>query len=503
MKQFLLKNKFQIILFFVFLISTIFFSSDYLINWDAGQYALGTEYYDLNNHQPHTPGYFLFVKEAQALNYFITNINICFLIINFIAGALAIYFLYKLILLISQNKKTSFIIALLFIINPVFWYYHNIANTYTFEALAIILTSYFTYKAFLGQKNTFIYSLGAIALLMGFRPSIIIITLPLLIIQFVFAKQKLKNSFGIVVFAIIFAAWFIPFSHLIGFENFLQITKDQLQASSTAFSQKSQIVFLIKSILLSFNVLILLLLINLKQNYKFLKEKKLFYFLIPSLLMLLFFAFVHIGEVGYILSIIPIFYLFIIWPIQYFSKKTWGIAFIILILIMQISIFIWPQTIFKDNKIKKINFSSIKQHDKRIFNYTGLISAQNPNTLILVLRGQYLDEQQNTQSYQYDDVRILGYYLHDHKLYDFSGVTSEYSKILNFQTEKVFNNQIQISQNTNKILIVADYINPIDYPDEFLLEENQIPQTNQMYYTGNIAEIEKFEFKGFFFSKEK
>ncbi len=505
MKTFFKKNKFQIILFIIFIISAVFFSSHYLINWDAGQFALGTQNYDLNNHQPHTPGYFLFVKGAQVLNYIIGNINICFIIINLIAGALAIYFLYKLIVLISQNKKTSFIITLLFIVNPVFWYYHNIANTYIFESLAIILTSLFTYKSFLGHKNSLIYNLGLIAVLMGFRPSIIIVTLPLLIIQFIFAKQKLKNFLlGFLIFVILFAVWFIPFINIIGFDNFIDITKNQLQVSSEAFSQKSQIVFLIKSILLSLNVLILLLLIRIKKNFKFLKDKKLFYFLIPALITLLFYTFVHIGEVGYILSIIPLFYLFIILPIQYFSKKSWGIVFIILILILQISIFIWPQTIFKDNKIEKLNYLSIKKHDQRIYNYKKLLYSQYlyKTTLILVLRGQYLDEQQNIQSYEYDDIRVLGYYLPDYNLYDFSGVTSEYSVIGGFKTEKYFTNQIKIiPNNTDKIVIIADYINPIDYPDEFEIEEKQIPQTNQMYYTGNIAEIDKFEFKGFFFNK--
>ncbi|MFZ5364628.1 MAG: hypothetical protein ACOZBH_00275 [Patescibacteria group bacterium] len=489
-------------MFFIFFVSTVFFSSHYLTNWDAGQFALGTKNFDIGAHQPHPPGYFLYVYGAKALNFIFPNINTCFLIINFIAGALAIYFFYKLIFLISENQKISFFIGLLLTANPAFWYYHNIANTYVFEILAVCLAAFFTYKTILGDKNAFLFNAGAIALIMGFRPSIILLAAPLLLINIIFSKQKLKNLLlGAMIFAAVFAAWFIPFASIAGFHNILSATKSQASLSAGAFSKKSQLIFMAKSLLFCLNAAVIFFPFLIKQNIKFIAEKKLFYFLIPPAFLILFYSVVHFGEVGYGLGVIPIFLLFSILPISRMMEKLKDRLLIYLVLAAQVCIFIWPLPAFDDQKIFKINYSSIKQTDSRIGNEVSLIAAQNPSLLIIILRGQYLDAANQVRSYPNDDIRILGYYLPGGKLYDFAGVIFEYSIIENYTSEKFHANCISIPPDTSNILILADYLNPIDYPDEFELTESRIPDSGQVYYTGSIENIDKFEFKGFYFNK--
>jgi len=502
--EFIKKNKYILILLLLFALSVLFFSSQYLFNWDAGQFALGTENFNLSKHQPHPPGYFLFVYSAKALNYIFSNINLSFLIINFIAAGLAVYFFFKLILLISENPKTAFIITLLFIVNPVFWFYHNIANTYTFEALSIILTAFFTYKAILGHKNTLIFNLGALALLSGFRPSIVFFALPLLIIQFIFAKQKIKNLLlGALTFIIIFSAWFFPFLTAInGFEQGFEITKNQLWQSAITASQKAQLIFLVKSLIFSFNIILLFLIFYLKKNIKFIIEKKLYFFLISACLSCVFYTFVHIGEVGYTLSIIPLFYLFIILPVQKLSGKNWGLTFIILFIIAQILFFISPQSIFNNEKIEDTNYSTIKKHDQRIKNYVNFIKEKDPaETLIIILRGQYFDRDKNVKIYEFQDIRILSYYLSEYKIYDFPGNYAEYIKMNNFQTKKIYSNEIPISKNKKTVYIIADYIHPDELPQNIEIDKKKIPNSEQIYYTGNMENIDKFEFKRFIFQK--
>lgn len=412
-------------------------------------------------------------------------------------------FLHKLTLEISKNEKTSFIIALLFIFNPVFWYYRDIANTYVFESLAILSTAFFAYESIVGEKNRFALSVGIIAILMGFRPSIILAAAPILFIHWIFSKDKIKNIFlGAAAFLIIFSAWFIPFAKTVGWHNLSALIKGQLTSAHESFSQKSQLMFLIKSLIFSVSASLLVAFFFIKKNLNFLKEKKLFYFLISPAFLIFFYALVHFGEVGYLLGIISLFSLLIIYPVSKLLNKSWGLILLIAVLIGQICCFIYPQKYFQNEKIEKINYVSIRARDTLLNNYISFIKTLDPKeSLILILRGQYFNAENKVDKYENEDIRALGYYLPEYKLYDFSGVTSEYSILENFDTAKYFSNDIEINSGIKNFYVLANYVNPIDYTDEFTLSEQNMPDSALNYYLGNIENIDEFEFKGFFFTK--
>ena len=49
------------------IVSSLFFLSTYLYNWDTGQFALGLEHFDVKMHQPHPPGYPIFIFLGKIL----------------------------------------------------------------------------------------------------------------------------------------------------------------------------------------------------------------------------------------------------------------------------------------------------------------------------------------------------------------------------------------------------------------------------------------------------
>ena len=509
LKNFIAEKYLLIILMGLFLIFSLPTISRYLINWDAGQFALGTIKYDLHSHQPQPPGYPLFILSGKLLNYIFHNINYAFIALNFIAGLLVIYFLFKLIKAISQSQATSFGVTLLFLFNPIFWYYHNTALTYTFEALAVTWLSYLTYLTIISKQSKLLPSLIITVILMGFRPSIIVVALPILIIQFIYTPDKLKNTaISLGLSAILFLAWFIPFVQIIGgFNNLSSLLFGQF-TSATALKHgsllnKPQIIFFLESLILGFNLGFILALICLPKNFKFLKEKKLGWLFIAPLLVSIFYICSHFGEVGYTLSILPILYLLIIYPLNKLSLTTWGKIIIIFIACLEILIFFKLPPIFHTKKVNDINYQIIQGHDQRLQKYLTTVKQYKPEELLLIaLRGQYYDSQKNVKSYAYDDIRILSYYLPTYQIYDLMGVQDFYSLVNNYSTTDIHNNQINFSPSKNKILILADYLHPDIYPTETKLTAKFTNNSPFNYYEANVSGLDQFRFYGFNWIKQ-
>src|SRR4030042_1988465 len=72
-------------LFLLTIITRVPFTSKFLYHWDAVQFALALEKYNIAVHQPHPPGYFLYVMLGRFLNLFIKDANSTFVFISLIA----------------------------------------------------------------------------------------------------------------------------------------------------------------------------------------------------------------------------------------------------------------------------------------------------------------------------------------------------------------------------------------------------------------------------------
>ncbi len=85
-------------LFLLTVISRIPFTSKFLYHMDSVQFALALDQYDVTIHQPHPPGYFLYVMLGRLLRLFIHDANTVFVVISiFFSGltVVAVYFLGK------------------------------------------------------------------------------------------------------------------------------------------------------------------------------------------------------------------------------------------------------------------------------------------------------------------------------------------------------------------------------------------------------------------------
>ena len=132
----------SLILGLLVIITRIPFTSQFLYEWDSVNYALAFENYDIQQQQPHPPGYLLYVALGKAVNYIFNDPNTSMILLSIIFSALSVilvYFMAKEIF----SRKIGIISALLLIFNPIIWFYGEIASIYIFEAFFGILIAYF------------------------------------------------------------------------------------------------------------------------------------------------------------------------------------------------------------------------------------------------------------------------------------------------------------------------------------------------------------------------
>src|SRR4030042_238026 len=77
-------------LFILTILTRIPFTSKYLYHWDSVQFALALEDYDITVHQPHPPGYFLYVMLGRLVNLFVKDANTTFIFISILFSSLQV-----------------------------------------------------------------------------------------------------------------------------------------------------------------------------------------------------------------------------------------------------------------------------------------------------------------------------------------------------------------------------------------------------------------------------
>lgn len=125
------------ITFFVIgVISRLPFRSQWLYHWDSVNFALGMEHFDVRLHQPHPPGYLLYVLLGQLVNGLMGDANASLVWISVLFGGLTVSVVYWLGLRLF-GRTEAIISALFALTGPAFWFYGEVALTYIVEAFFV------------------------------------------------------------------------------------------------------------------------------------------------------------------------------------------------------------------------------------------------------------------------------------------------------------------------------------------------------------------------------
>jgi hypothetical protein len=191
------------------------FVSGALVNWDAVQFALATRSFDIARHQPHPPGYILYVGWGRLLTWLTGDPNTAFSLTSLITGSLAVALLYLLGREIV-GARTALLAAVLFALSPLAWYYSTVALTYAVESFLLLVVAWLCRRALAGGGERMVL-LAALTLGLagGVRQSTLVLLLPLWL--FVAARIGRRALWrGIVVLTVTCLAWLVPLLWLAG-----------------------------------------------------------------------------------------------------------------------------------------------------------------------------------------------------------------------------------------------------------------------------------------------
>src|SRR5205809_2675225 len=88
-------------------VSRLVFVRDTPINWDGVQFQLALSHFDLSAHQPHPPGYILYVLLGRALNFLVSDAGLALSLLSVLCSALAVPLVYWLALRIFADQDVA------------------------------------------------------------------------------------------------------------------------------------------------------------------------------------------------------------------------------------------------------------------------------------------------------------------------------------------------------------------------------------------------------------
>ncbi len=164
------------ILALVTVISSIPFVSKYLYHIDSVQYALGFHHFNIADHQPHPPGYPVYVAMGKTISHFIHDDNGSLVIMSILFAAIGVALFFRLALAITRDRAAATVASLFLVFNPLFWFYREVALNYTSEVMTFAGVGLIAYRVAFEGKRRYFYLLGPLlAFSFGIRPSVFMV----------------------------------------------------------------------------------------------------------------------------------------------------------------------------------------------------------------------------------------------------------------------------------------------------------------------------------------
>ena len=148
---------------------------------DSVNFALGIARFDPRVHQPHPPGYFLYVCCGRLLDRFVHDPNLALVLLSIAASCGAVVFIYRLALRWSGQLAARFA-ALLFLLSPLTWFHGIVALTYGVEAFFSALIGYLCWLIFRGDHRWIPVTGLVLGISAGVRPSSVLLLGPLFLL---------------------------------------------------------------------------------------------------------------------------------------------------------------------------------------------------------------------------------------------------------------------------------------------------------------------------------
>jgi 4-amino-4-deoxy-L-arabinose transferase-like glycosyltransferase len=200
------QRQFWIVIGAVLLLTRIPAAADYL-SIDNVNLAFSLEWFDPLNHQPQPPGYPFFVLFARAMRFFLRSVEYTFLAGSLLVTALCL----PLITALGRRMFSDWsgkAAAFLFLVNPVVWHTGADSPLRPYLALFSLMTAYFCWRCWNGERQYAIAAAVALGIGSGFRPELLPYLFPLWLISVWVGSRSVKQILlGTAIIGTIVLVW--------------------------------------------------------------------------------------------------------------------------------------------------------------------------------------------------------------------------------------------------------------------------------------------------------
>jgi 4-amino-4-deoxy-L-arabinose transferase-like glycosyltransferase len=285
-----------------------------LYNWDAVQFALALGEYDVVKHQPHPPGYILYVALARLANGWIGDAAATYVTLAITFSGLATFVVYLLARAI-YNRPTALAAATLLAVSPLAWFYGSVGLTYAGEALCASTVAYFAFRALQGSEPDAWLAAGYLGLAGGLRQSLLLLLFPLWLVSVVVGVRRPRTVLvGLLIMLGTVLAWFVPMIWLTGgLERYVDASRqlaDTVVKPTSIVGGAVEVTlrmsrYLLESVLVALGplaVAVLLVPWYARHHGWGRREWFLLVWTVPPVLV---YTLVHFGQAGYVLTFLP------------------------------------------------------------------------------------------------------------------------------------------------------------------------------------------------------
>jgi hypothetical protein len=196
------------------LVSRIPFRAHIPYGLDSVQFVLGMDHYDVRLHQPHPPGYFIFVMMGRLIRKLFYDPSLSLIVLNILFSTLAVWLVFDLGKEIFGAESGLYSAALL-ATSPVFWFHGDVALSNVGDCFFVCLLSQLCWKNLKGDVKPIYPSAFVLGLAGGFRQNTLLFMFPLWILSV--RRAGLKRIASAITFLILtVAAWYLPMAQLSG-----------------------------------------------------------------------------------------------------------------------------------------------------------------------------------------------------------------------------------------------------------------------------------------------
>jgi 4-amino-4-deoxy-L-arabinose transferase-like glycosyltransferase len=285
-----------------------------LYNWDAVQFALALREYDVVKHQPHPPGYILYVGLGRLVNAWLADPTAAYVALAVAFSGVTTFVVYVLARNV-YDRRTALAAATLLAVSPLFWFYGSVGLTYAGEALFASLVAYFAFRAVEGSETDVWLGAAYLGLAGGMRQSMLLLLFPLWLMSAWTGVRRTRTiPVGLLILGVVVLAWLVPMIILTGgVERYVEASRllaDSVVLPTSVVGGPLETTlrmsrYLLESILVGLGPLALaaLLLPWYIRRYGWRRPEWLaLAWIVPPVVV---YTLVHFGQAGYVLTFLP------------------------------------------------------------------------------------------------------------------------------------------------------------------------------------------------------